>query len=106
MAGVIEELILQRFKIEALETENKKLEESKEKLKSVNVELAKYNDHMRTFTDKYTRSIEGVDEDRDVLSELIEMKVAVDDMQMKIEKLKADKKKREAECNEAWGRII
>ena len=39
MAGVIEELILQRYKIEALETENKKLEESKEKLRSVNERL-------------------------------------------------------------------
>ena len=102
MAGVIEKLILQRFKIEALEAENRKLEDSKEKLKSMNVELTKYSDHMRIFTEKYTKSIEGVDEDRDILSELIDLKIQVEDKNIENEKLKAGKIKREAEYNEAW----
>ena len=104
MAGVIEELMLQRYKIETLEVENKKLEESKEKLETVNERLKDYNDHMREYTEKFTKPIEGVEENRDMLNELFESKVETNNLNKKIEKLKAENKKRENEYDVVWGR--
>ena len=100
MAGVIEELILQRYKIEDLEIENKKLVKSKEKLRSVNDKLERYNDHMREFS----KPTEDANENRDVVNELMELKVEKDVLCTEIEKLKVNKRKREAEYNEVWGR--
>ena len=88
MAGFIKELLVQRYRIEIVNLENKRLEEEKQAVMEENSNLKVYNQVVKGVADSFVNKgkskeiKENKEKKRDLIAEIVEYKVKITELQV------------------------